>query len=103
MRRLVWRGLCGGSWCVLSGAVGLLFAQRVACGAQCELNGFTRDALYEGTNCPAETARDRAREREGFDLQGEAAVALFVAPVGIEAPEEAVLFSGAEDAFVEIG
>src|ERR1700679_3317556 len=100
--RLVWRRLLEGSCCPF-GSCRLLFAQSVACGAQCELNGFKRDALLEGTNCPAETARDRARERDGFDLQVEAAVTLFVAPVGIEAPEEAVLFSGAEDAFVEIG
>ena len=39
------------------------------------------------------------RERDGFDLQVEAAVALLVAPVGVEPPEEAVLLAGAEGVF----
>ena len=42
---------------------------------------------------------DGARERDGFDLQVEPAVAFFIAPVGVQSPQEAVLFAGAQGVF----
>ncbi len=70
--------------------------ERVACGAESELEGFAWDAFDVGSNGPREAVGDGACEGDGLDLQVEAAVALFVAPVGVEAPEEAVLFGGRE-------
>src|SRR5579863_2211096 len=55
---------------------------------QRELKRFSRYADDEGTNEPAQSLRDIAGKRDGFQLDVDAAVALPEAPVGIEAPQK---------------
>ena len=67
-----------------------LVLEGVAGGGEGEDEGFARDAFEVRLDGPGEAVRDGACEREGFDLEVEAAVALLVGPVGVEAVEEAV-------------
>src|SRR5579863_4651923 len=55
---------------------------------QRELKRFSRYADDEGTNEPAQSLRDIAGERDGFQLDVDAAIALPEAPVGIESPQK---------------
>ena len=72
------------------------FVEGVAGGGEGEDEGFAGDAFEVGLDGPGEAVRDAAREGDGFDLEVEAAVALLVAPVGVEAVEEAVFVGGRE-------
>ncbi len=72
----------------------MLFLEGVAGGGEGEDEGFAGDGFEVGADGPGEAAGDGASEREGFDLEVEAAVALLVAPVGVEAVEEAVVARG---------
>src|SRR6201997_4201247 len=80
-------GSCEWAWLGLEGVAG---------GGEGEDEGFARDRFKVGLDGPGEAVRDAACEREGFDLEVEAAVALFVAPVGVEAVEEAVVARGGD-------
>ena len=70
------------------------FVEGVAGGGEGEDEGFAGDAFEVRLDGPGEAVRDGAREGEGFDLEVETAVALLVAPVGVEAVEEAVVAGG---------
>src|SRR6185312_1838138 len=76
-----------------------LFTEGVAGGAECEFERFAGDGLDERADGPAEAAGNGARQRNGFDLHGQAAVVLLVTPVSVLAPEEAVGVGGAEGMF----
>src|ERR1700761_366981 len=92
MARGVWRGrdFRGGfSWGAGGGRL-----WGVAGGGEGEDERFAGDAFEVGLDGPGEAVRDRASEGEGFDLEVEAAVALLVGPVGVEAVEEAVVAGG---------
>src|SRR5580698_3550037 len=69
-------------------------AEDVAGGGEGEDQGFARDGFEVRLDGPGEAVRDRACERDGFDLEVEAAVALLVGPVCVEAVEEAVVAGG---------
>ena len=68
--------------------------EGVAGGGEGEDEGFAGDAFEVRLDGPGEAVRDVAGEGDGFDLEVEAAVALFVAPVGVEAVEQAVVAGG---------
>ena len=68
--------------------------EGVAGGGEGEDEGFAGDAFEVRLDGPGEAVRDVACEGDGFDLEVEAAVALFVAPVGVEAVEQAVVAGG---------
>lgn len=74
-------------------------AKCVGCGTQGELQGVARDGLDERADGPAQTGGDGSGEGDGLELQIEASVALLPGPVGVGAPEEAVLLLGGERVF----
>ena len=58
------------------------------------MEGVAGDGFCEGDDGPVEAAGDGAGEGDGFELEVEAVVALFPGPVGVAAPEEAVVGGG---------
>lgn len=76
----------------------ILRAEGVRGGTKRELERVAWDALDEWADDPAEAARNVARERDRFNLDVETAIAFFPCPIGVQAPEEAVLFAGTEGA-----
>src|SRR5665213_194248 len=71
-----------------------LFSERIAGGAQSELEGLAWNTLHKGPDRPAEAGWNRTSERDGLDLHVEPAVSLLIAPVRIESPKKTVIFGG---------
>src|ERR1017187_3999236 len=65
-----------------------LFAQSLTSGAQGEFQRFARNALHKRSNCPAEAVGNGSGQRDRLDLHVQSRIAFFVAPVGIQAPQE---------------
>src|ERR1700680_583766 len=62
-------------------------------GRQSRSERFARDILNERTDQPAQARRNVACERNCFALNIDPTIELFEAPVGVQTPEEAVVFA----------
>src|SRR5579863_8271387 len=71
-----------------------LLPRRVGRRAKRKFERLARHALDERTNDPAKARGNGASERNGLDLDHQAAVAFFIAPIGVQPPEKAVPFAG---------
>src|SRR6185503_15021293 len=66
--------------------------ERFGSRAQCEFQRLARNTLHKWANHPAQTRWNGPRERHRLDLDVEAAVEFFIAPIGVEPPEKSVGF-----------
>src|ERR1035441_1503199 len=73
-----------------------LFRKCLAGAAQGVVQGVPRQSADDGVDHPSEAGRDAAAQGNSFAFDVDATIALLETPVGVQPPEESVVFAGGQ-------